>query len=186
MQTGRYVNFKLAAATALAAVALAVLTPNAVAADPVFAYAGQHITHNPGLLSYRDRAVAYWERQGVRVPCVPDLHLADDLEGAAGRAWIGGECQIAALTKLAGTVLHFEAHKPRSYHGRLVARAKTMQFCAVVIHEVGHVAGLANPVWDGSAWVDGHPAEHGVMNAQPTVPGECRRHARSMFPHPRR
>jgi hypothetical protein len=56
----------------------------------------------------------------------------------------------------------------------LVAR-----YCALIVHEVGHIAGLGRPVWDGGKWVDGHPTEASVMsNTAHRFPAACWRYAK--------
>lgn len=164
------------------------LPASTTAAAALTRYTDQRTTTDPTILAYRDRAIDFWTQAGYPPPCVPTFDVARDLDHADGRAWWPqDECRIAVLDRHAGAVSYLTARRTiRDPGRRWQARWILADFCAIVTHELGHVAGLAWPSWTGTEWQDGHPATPGVMsNVNPTTPRYCRQHARLTIRRPR-
>lgn len=156
-----------------------VISPGAAAAAVV--YPGQRTTHDPTLLALRDLATRFWAARGVHVPCSPTIDVASSLDGAAGRGWNParhGECRVAVLDEDAGRLIHAVNRSHRRWWRVRAARWLWQDMCRLMVHEVGHVAGLGLDVWDGTQWIDGHPAA-GVMSSRVSaIPWDCRAQSR--------
>lgn len=159
------------------------VTGRATATSPVAAsaaavvYLGQRTTHDPTLLALRDLAVRFWAARGVHVPCGPTIDVASSLDGAAGRGWNParhGECRVAILDEDAGRLIHAVNRSHRRWWSVRAARWLWQDMCRLMVHEVGHVAGLGLDVWDGTQWLDGHPAAGVMSNTSPATPWDCR------------
>ena len=156
-------------------------------------YPGQHAADSPVIDSLTAFAVSDWAARGVTVPCDPvHVDLASDLTDydgtASARAYVDpfeNQCRIVILKQIAQPVVRHAGHTYRTWANRITARWQAADLCRTFEHEIGHLAGLALPIWNGWQWIDGHPAGFDVMsNKHPRIPQPCRRLARFMFPRP--
>jgi hypothetical protein len=166
----------------LAAAGAAVMAPPAAASDT---YAGQHPLDQPEVNDLVDAGLAFHAHRGVSVER-PPFFTAPHLPayGSAGEdsPWTGmGEPRCLSFPPSYGfaevvcgerwTYQTLATIRNR-YLPTYFRREAYVGLCTVVFHELGHVGGIALPVFRDGRWHDGHPM-HGLMGRDMTTPGDC-------------
>lgn len=174
--------------TALTAALILVAAGVAVMASPAAAnavYAGQHPLDQPEVNELVTAGVAFHARRGVTVER-PVLLTAPHLPayGSAGEdsPWTGmgeprcvtfppdqGFAEVVCRERWTYKTLSTVRNRFLPTYARRLAY---VELCQVLFHELGHVGGLALPVYRDGQWHDTHPA-HGLMGHDVTVPGDC-------------
>jgi hypothetical protein len=118
-------------------------------------YDGERLANNAEMTDQQAWAVDFWRDRNVDVCKGVSIWLAPDLGAGILASADTKHCRMTVLTRV------IRATQVGHMVDRLTAR---LQMCVAILHETGHLGGLAVPKWNGQFWEDTHPAK-GIMSA---------------------